>query len=66
MRFKVYTDVKIESVFFLSWRRRQHGSPKRWYPSTTLKSATTQKTMNSKKIFYIMQCKLDMWKPWTG
>jgi hypothetical protein len=27
-----------------SWRRKQHGSPKRWYPTTTLHAATTQKT----------------------
>jgi hypothetical protein len=28
----------------VKWRWRQHGPLKRWYPSTTLNSITTQKT----------------------
>jgi len=32
------------------WRWRQHGSPKRWYPTTTLHGVTTQKTTISTRI----------------
>jgi len=30
------------------WRWRHHGTPKRWYPTTTLHGVTTQKTSTLK------------------
>jgi hypothetical protein len=40
------TLVSQVEVFWVvtPWRRRQHGPPKRWHPTTTLHGVTTQKT----------------------
>jgi hypothetical protein len=32
------------SIFRVTWRWRQDGSPKRWYPTAALEAVTTQKT----------------------
>jgi hypothetical protein len=34
----------VASIFRMKWRWRQHGPPKRRYPTTTLLGVTTQKT----------------------
>jgi len=56
-----FTVVKVEVVVFWvvgyqrfgeTWRWRQHSSPKRWYPTTTLHGATTQRTTNSISLRY--------------
>jgi hypothetical protein len=34
-----------DSILTSPWRWRQHGPPKRWYPTATLHGVTTQKTL---------------------
>jgi len=41
MRVKIKLSVQEVPA---PWRRRQHGPPKRLYPTTTLHDVTTQKT----------------------
>jgi hypothetical protein len=36
--------------FESSWRWRQHGPPKRWYPTTMLYGAATQETVNCLRV----------------
>jgi hypothetical protein len=49
-RGELWLDTEVSEVHFTSfhfaspWRWRQHGPPKRWYPTTTLQGVTTQKT----------------------
>jgi hypothetical protein len=40
---KIGTWIYIQALFTSPWRWRQHGTPKRWYPTTALHGVKTQK-----------------------
>jgi hypothetical protein len=46
LHFILLNSIDLIILFASSWRWRQHGPPKRWYPNTTLHDVTTQKTSN--------------------
>jgi len=48
------TMLPLSSV--VKWRWRQHGVPKRWYPTTTLHGATTKKTRDSEIKLEMCSC----------
>jgi len=43
-RTVIYKVTRTRALFTSSWRWKEHGPPKRWYPTTSLRGFPNQKT----------------------